>query len=168
MDRVPGFFGSVASTLAVPLFLAALGIILRGACYALRAGGRAPASAARSMGSFAFASMLTPFVLGQRSGGDRLRPRPRRQRRGRPAHQLAQPDLDMIGAAGGGLSAFLAAVYLAADAAGIGDGGLVEAFRRGPGHRGRRRRLALAGLLVVHSDAHPLYTGLSTAPRSRS
>ena len=34
----PVFFGSVASTLAVALFIAALGIILRGASYALRSG----------------------------------------------------------------------------------------------------------------------------------
>src|SRR5436305_10498331 len=32
----PVFFGSVASTLAVALFIAALGIILRGSSYALR------------------------------------------------------------------------------------------------------------------------------------
>ena len=34
----PRAFGSIASTLAVPLFIAALGIIFRGAAYALRAG----------------------------------------------------------------------------------------------------------------------------------
>ena len=38
----PVFFGSIASTLRVALFLAALGIILRGASYALRVGHRAP------------------------------------------------------------------------------------------------------------------------------
>ena len=34
----PAAFGSIASTLCVPLFIAAIGIILRGAAYALRAG----------------------------------------------------------------------------------------------------------------------------------
>ncbi len=34
----PAAFGSIASTLAVPLFIAALGIIFRGAAYALRSG----------------------------------------------------------------------------------------------------------------------------------
>ena len=34
----PTFFGSIASTLCVALFIAALGIIMRGASYALRSG----------------------------------------------------------------------------------------------------------------------------------
>src|ERR1700690_2340426 len=33
----PTAFGSIASTLSIPLFIAAIGIILRGAAYALRA-----------------------------------------------------------------------------------------------------------------------------------
>jgi len=32
----PSAFGSIASTLSIPLFIAAIGIILRGAAYALR------------------------------------------------------------------------------------------------------------------------------------
>src|SRR5713101_4282209 len=34
----PTAFGSIASTLAAPLFIAAIGIIFRGAAYALRSG----------------------------------------------------------------------------------------------------------------------------------
>src|ERR1700730_1060842 len=34
----PRAFGSIASTLAVPLFIAVIGIVFRGAAYALRAG----------------------------------------------------------------------------------------------------------------------------------
>src|ERR1700733_11733086 len=34
----PSAFSSIASTLSLPLFIAAIGIILRGAAYALRAG----------------------------------------------------------------------------------------------------------------------------------
>ena len=34
----PTAFGSIASTLAIPLFVAGLGIIVRGAAYALRSG----------------------------------------------------------------------------------------------------------------------------------
>src|SRR5919205_3407363 len=39
----PTVFGSVASTLSVPLFAAGIGIILRGAAYALRSGTSSPA-----------------------------------------------------------------------------------------------------------------------------
>src|SRR5437868_7463813 len=42
----PRAFGSIASTLAVPLFIAALGIIFRGAAYALRAGASGAAESA--------------------------------------------------------------------------------------------------------------------------
>ena len=34
----PEAFGSIVSTLAIPLFVAAIGIILRGTAYALRSG----------------------------------------------------------------------------------------------------------------------------------
>ena len=42
----PSAFGSIASTLAVPLFIAAIGIIFRGATYAFRAGASNRASRA--------------------------------------------------------------------------------------------------------------------------
>src|ERR687889_2766346 len=38
----PGAFGSLASTLSVALFLSGLGLIIRGAAYALRAGTATP------------------------------------------------------------------------------------------------------------------------------
>ena len=43
----PAAFGSIASTLCVPLFLAAIGIVMRGAAYALRAGTSTRARAGR-------------------------------------------------------------------------------------------------------------------------
>src|SRR5438876_12236421 len=42
----PEAFGSIASTLAVPLFIAVIGIIFRGAAYALRAGAARPRGSA--------------------------------------------------------------------------------------------------------------------------
>src|SRR6478735_4398583 len=38
----PTAFGSISSTLAIPLFLAGIGIVFRGAAYALRAGASTP------------------------------------------------------------------------------------------------------------------------------
>ena len=73
----PAAFGSIASTLAVPLFIAALGIIFRGAAYALRAG----ASVQRELGVidtvFSLSSILTPFALGAAIGAIATRPRAR-------------------------------------------------------------------------------------------
>jgi cytochrome d ubiquinol oxidase subunit II len=53
----PSAFGSIASTLSTPLFIAAVGIIFRGTAYALRAG----ASAARELRA------TTPSLRSRRS-----------------------------------------------------------------------------------------------------
>ena len=65
----PVAFGSVFSTLSVPLFLAALGIIVRGGAFALR-GHAATIGEARTLGGvFALSSVLMPFFLGAALGG---------------------------------------------------------------------------------------------------
>src|SRR5919198_1563034 len=60
----PGVLSSITSTLTVPLFVAAIGIILRGTAYALRAqfeSGRYAVWIERLLGA---SSILTPFALG--------------------------------------------------------------------------------------------------------
>ena len=65
----PTLFGSVFSTLSIPLFLAAIGIIFRGAAFALR-GQAATIREARVLGAlFASSSVLIPFFLGAALGG---------------------------------------------------------------------------------------------------
>src|SRR2546428_13209789 len=60
----PAAFGSIASTLSVPLLIAAIGITFRGATYALRSGS-ATRTELRAIDSvFSFSSILTPFALG--------------------------------------------------------------------------------------------------------
>ena len=92
----PTAFGSIASTLCVALFLAGLGIIVRGAAYALRTrrrpsraelrgDRRAPRRSRRS---------LTPFALGAAVGGIASGRVPVGNAAGRPDHELAEPDLD--------------------------------------------------------------------------
>src|SRR5690242_14224982 len=65
----PVAFGSITSTLAIPLFIAAVGIILRGASYALR--GQLDEAPGRGLveNLFALSSILTPFALGTVVGG---------------------------------------------------------------------------------------------------
>ena len=68
----PVAFGSIFSTLYVPLFGAVIGIIFRGAAFALR-GQAATIGEARVLGAaFALASLLVPFFLGTRARRDRL------------------------------------------------------------------------------------------------
>ena len=91
----PRAFGSIASTLSVPLFIAALGIILRGAAYALRAG----ASGARESGVidtiFSVSSVLTPFALGAAIGAIATGRVPVGNASRAPVLELAEPDLDL-------------------------------------------------------------------------
>ena len=65
----PTAFGSIFSTLYIPLFLAAIGIIFRGTAFALR-GQAATIREARVLGAlFATASVLIPFFFGAVLGG---------------------------------------------------------------------------------------------------
>lgn len=65
----PTAFASIASTLTIPLFIAAIGIILRGTSYALRAGEPGPREEGALSVVFALSSILTPFALGAALGG---------------------------------------------------------------------------------------------------
>src|SRR3977135_2462927 len=64
----PEAFGSIASTLAVPLFIAAIGIVFRGAAYALRSGTSSPRELSVIDTIFSVSSILTPFALGAAMG----------------------------------------------------------------------------------------------------
>src|SRR5437763_5869316 len=56
----PVVFGSIASTLSIPLFLAGIGIVLRGAAYALRSGTSTERETRVIDTVFAASSVLTP------------------------------------------------------------------------------------------------------------
>ena len=80
----PVAFGSIFSTLAIPLFLAAIGIIFRGTAFALR-GQAATINEARVLGAiFALSSVLDPVLPRRRDRRDRVGARAGRQRGGRP------------------------------------------------------------------------------------
>ena len=146
----PVFFGSVASTLAVALFIAALGIILRGASYALRAGAAGTRELRTIDGMFAVASLVTPFALGAAAGGIAAQRVPVGNAAGNLITSWLNPTSVLIGLLAVAFSAYLAAVYLAADAAARGDAELVEAFRvRALGAGAAAGGLALAVALVV-------------------
>src|SRR5947209_11011219 len=65
----PLAFGSIASTLAAPLFIAAVGVIFRGAAYALRSGTSSRRELRVIDTVFSISSILTPFALGAAVGG---------------------------------------------------------------------------------------------------
>lgn len=157
----PRAFGSIASTLAVPLFIAAIGIIFRGAAYALRAG----ASSLRESGAidtiFSLSSILVPFALGTAIGGIATDRVPVGNALGHPFSSWLNPTSILIGVLAVVSSAYLAAVYLAADAAHMGDKSLEREFRyRALGAGVVAGGVAIGGLFVVKADYPPLYHSL--------
>jgi cytochrome bd ubiquinol oxidase subunit II len=157
----PAAFGSIASTLSIPLFLAGIGIVLRGASYALRAGASSPRETRLIDTVFSLSSILTPFALGAAVGAIAARRVPVGNAAGQLFSSWTGPTSILIGALAVASAAYLAAVYLAADAARQGEAMLERRFRTRALAAGLLAgAIAIAGLFVLHADAHPLYRGL--------
>ncbi len=159
----PVAFGSVTSTLAIPLFFAAIGIIFRGTAFALR-GQAATINEARTLGAmFALSSVLVPFFLGATLGGVASGRVEVGNAAGDAVSSWLNPTSALIGVIAVIAGAYLAAVYLAGDARRAGLPDLVRAFRaRALGSGVVAGVVALGGLFVVREDARPLYDGLTS------
>jgi cytochrome d ubiquinol oxidase subunit II len=157
----PVAFGSIASTLAVPLFLAALGIIFRGATYALRSGAGSAAEIRGIDTVFALSSILTPFALGATAGAIAARRVPVGNAAGHLFSSWLNPTAILIGVIAVVAAAYLAAVFLSADAVRLGDPELEREFRARALIAGALAgAIALGGLFVIHAHAYLLYHGL--------
>jgi len=157
----PTAFGAIASTLSIPFFLAAVGIILRGAAYALRAGTSVRRELRAIDTVFAISSILTPFALGTIVGAVASGRVPVGNAAGHLFSSWTGPTSILIGMLAVASSGYLAAVYLAADAARLRERDLERRFRaRALGAGIIAGAVALAGLAVLHSDAHRIYHGL--------
>lgn len=157
----PVAFGSIASTLAVPLFIAGIGIVFRGAAYALRAGTSSRGELRTIDTVFSLSSIITPFALGAAIGAIAAQRVPVGNAAGQLLGSWTGPISIVIGLLSVATAAYLAAVYLAADAARHNDRRLESAFRARALAAGvAAGAIALAGLIVLHSDAHALYDGL--------
>lgn len=157
----PGPFASIMETLFVPFSLAGAGIVARGAAFAFRK--MAPTIAlARLYGAlFASSSIVTPFLFGTIAGAVAA---------GRvPADGAGDRWTSWTGPTslvGGGLAvltcAFLAAVFLTAEAARGDDVELLEACRRRALLAGIVTGAAtLLGVLPLRDDAPTLFDGLT-------
>jgi len=158
----PIAFGSIASTLAIPLFIAGIGIVLRGGAYALRAG-TATAREQRGIDSiFAVSSILTPFALGTVIGALASE----QVHVGNPGGSLVtswlNPTSITIGVLAVASSAYLAAVFLSGDAAREGRYALADRFRARALAAGLAAgAVAMAGLIVLHFDAERIFRRLT-------
>jgi cytochrome d ubiquinol oxidase subunit II len=165
----PTAFGAIASTLCIPLFIAALGIVMRGASYALRAGAQSSRELRPIDLVFALSSVIAPFALGTVVGAIAARQVPVGNAAGDLLRSWTGAVPLIVGALAVATSAYLAAVFMAADAQRIERDGHAEADEQ-PLIDGLRTRaliaglvagaVALAGLFVLHADAHFLYARL--------
>ena len=146
----------------IPLSLAALGIVLRGAGFAFQHTARRHRGRTIAMVLFGLASLLTPFFMGTVVGaiaGGRV---PAGNANGDAVTSWLNLLSLVIGALFVATGAYLSAVFLVSDARRAGAADLERSF----GTRALAAALVcgalgVAGLIVLRSDARPLFDGLT-------
>jgi cytochrome d ubiquinol oxidase subunit II len=159
----PTAFAAIASTLAAPLAIAGLGIVLRAMAYVLRSQTdslRAHRSVERL---FALSSILVPFTLGAAIGGIASGRVPQGNARGDLVTSWLNPTSVAVGLISVASTAYISAIWLAADARRDGHEELFEAYRvRALIAALVTGALAFAGLIVVRQDSDRLWHGLTS------
>ena len=155
-------FEAIFSTLFIPLSLAALGIVLRGAGFAFHKTAHRLARRELAERLFGASSLLTPFFMGTVVGavaGGRV---PVGNATGDPVTSWLNPLSLLIGALFVATSAYLAAVFLVSDARRARAADLERYFTaRALAAAVVAGALAVAGIVVLHSEARYLYDGLT-------
>jgi len=158
----PSAFAQIMSTLYVPLTLAAVGIILRGSAFAFRKASRTLSQRRLFGAAFASSSVITPYFFGTVVGGVASGRVPAGAGTGNVITSWCNPTSVLGGVLAVIVCAFLAAVYLAADAARRDRPLLADAFRRRAVGTGIVAGVvAAAGVIVLHADAPDLFHGLT-------
>jgi cytochrome d ubiquinol oxidase subunit II len=157
----PAVFAAVASTLWVPLTLAALGIIARGSAFAFRKAVTTLAQQRLFGAAFALSSVVTPFFLGAAAGAVAAGRVPPGVAAGDWLRSWTGPVPVLTGLLSVAACSYLAATYLCGDALRLGHE--ADWFRRRSIVVGVLTGvLSLAGLPVVAHDAPQLYDGLTS------
>jgi cytochrome d ubiquinol oxidase subunit II len=158
----PPVFAAVMSTLYLPLTLAALGIIARGAAFAFRKASTVPWQRRLFGAAFAVSSVLTPFFLGAVAGGIASGRVPPGLAQGNLVSSWWNPTSVLGGVLAVGSCAYLAAAYLCGDAVRLAGPEVVDGYRRRALGTGLVvGALALGGIAVLRADAPALFHGLT-------
>jgi cytochrome d ubiquinol oxidase subunit II len=156
-------FMSIMLTLFVPLTLAAFGIVLRGSSFAFRKAVFRTKDRRNFGAAFALSSVLVPYCMGSVAGAIASGRVPSGGKAGDPWTSWINPTSIVGGLLAVAVCAYLSAVYLVWDARRLSDPDLAEYFRR--------RAIiasvvagviAAVGIVVFYSDAHYLYSGLTS------
>ena len=155
-----GTFSAIFTTLYVPLALAALGIVLRGAGFAFGKSIEGLRERRLAGATFAVSSVITPFFMGTVVGAIAAGNVPA-DGNGEPFSSWIQPLPLLIGAMFVASGGYLSAVFLVGDARRAGEADTERYFQL--------RALAAAlvagvfaavGLVALHSEAHYVYDRL--------
>jgi cytochrome d ubiquinol oxidase subunit II len=157
----PGAFAAAMNTLIIPLLLALLGIVLRGATFAFRKYAATLRQAQLFGVVFGISSVITPYFFGAVAGA-LASGRVPLDHRGDLWTSWLNPTSTIGGLVAVGTCAFLAGTFLVADAARADRTDLAESLRlRTLGVGVVTGGIVLAGLLPLHADAPTLWAGLS-------
>jgi cytochrome d ubiquinol oxidase subunit II len=155
-------YASIMLTLFVPLTIAALGIVLRGASFAFRKSVVTLRNRRLFGAAFAASSVLVPYCMGTVAGGIASGRVPAGGVAGDPVDSWVNPTSIVTGVLAVAAVAYLAAVYLVWEARRDGDTELTEYFRR----RAVVSAVAVAvigavGMFVLHEDATYVFDGMT-------
>jgi cytochrome bd ubiquinol oxidase subunit II len=159
----PEAFGSLMSTLFIPLSLVALGIVLRGAGFAFHRVAARRSGRRFAEWAFAISSVLTPFFMGTVVGAVASGRVPVGNAAGDALTSWLNPVSLVLGALFVITGAYLAAVFLVSDARRLGDEDLVDYFSvRARAAAVVAGLVAVGGLFALRADARFVYDGLTS------
>jgi cytochrome d ubiquinol oxidase subunit II len=154
-------FEAVFSTLFIPLSLAALGIVLRGAGFAFQKTARRLKRRVMAERIFGLSSLLTPFFMGTVVGAIASERVPVGNAAGDPVSSWLNAVSLLTGALFVSTSAYLSAVFLVSDARRADNRDLERYFEVRALAAGLfAGAVAFAGIFVLRDDAHYLFEGL--------
>jgi cytochrome d ubiquinol oxidase subunit II len=156
----PPAFSAVMTTLYVPLFLAAIGIVLRGSGFAFRKSIEGLAGRRAAGAAFAVSSLLTPFFMGAVVGAVAAGNVPAAGD-GDPFSSWLQPLPLLTGALFVASGAYLAAVFLIGDARRAGETEMQRYFaRRALAAAALAGVAAALGLVELHAETRHVFDRL--------
>jgi cytochrome bd ubiquinol oxidase subunit II len=159
----PEAYASITLTLFVPLTIAAVGIVFRGASFAFRKAVFRTRDRRNFGAAFAISSVIVPYCMGAVAGGIASGRVPAGGKAGDAWDSWVNPTSIMGGVLAVCVVAYLAAVYLVWDAHRLGDEPMVEYFRqRALGAAVASGVVAAVGIVVLAADADYVFDGLTS------
>lgn len=155
-------FGSVMSTLFIPLSLVGIGIVFRGAGFAFHHTASSERGKHRAAWLFGIASLLTPFFMGTVVGAIASGRVPIGNAEGDPVTSWLNPLSIIIGMLFVATNAYLSAAFLITDAQHHSDDELEKYFAfRAIAAGAVAGLLAIASLIALHEQAFYVYDRLT-------